>query len=67
MNVKTDWDFQSEGKKKRRENGMEKFEETTTRNLSNLMKAKFTDSKQLVNPRQAKQGKKKKSSYPHTS
>lgn len=39
---------------------MEKFEETTARNLSNLMKAQFTDSKQLVNPRQAKQKKKKK-------
>lgn len=38
---------------------MEKFEETTARNLSNLMKAQFTDSKQLVNPRQAKQKKKK--------
>lgn len=45
---------------------MEKFEETTTRNLSNLMKAKFTGSKQLVNPRQAKQGKKKKKAHTHT-
>lgn len=62
MNLKTERDFQSEEKK--RENGMEKFEETTARNLSNLMKAQFTDSKQLVNPRQARQKKKKKKPIP---